>query len=172
MPTDVGRIGRGTKEGGQETVNHQIGVVDDSSELARVTDGVWLREIVRARVVKSSDGAIRVPPETVWVAILPVIRTADPSQHVDVGGKRALEGAVCGWVGSVGAGGADLKGGDSSVRAAHEAVKHKIGIDIVAGNFAQIVDALRVGATAVEAVSTGAGHVEGAVLAVCVRTNP
>jgi hypothetical protein len=80
----------------QETVNHQIGVVDETRNLPRVIDGVWLREVVRARIIKSRDRAIRVPPETVWVAILSVIRPADPSQHVDVDGKRALEGAVCG----------------------------------------------------------------------------
>jgi hypothetical protein len=133
---DVGNItNAGNRNGGfwstrlwrhQETVNHQIGVVDETRNLARVIDGGWLREAVRARIIKSRDGAIRIPPETVWVAILSVIRPADPSQHVDVGGKRALVGAVCGRVGSFGAGGANIKGCDSSVRAAHEAVKHKI----------------------------------------------
>jgi hypothetical protein len=125
----------------QETVNHQIGVVDDSSDLPRVIDGVWLREIVRARIVKSRDGAIRVPPETVRVAILSVICSADPSHDVDVGGKRALEGAVCGRIRRVGAGGANIKGRDLSVRATHEAAKHKIGI--VAGDRSEIIDGVR-----------------------------
>src|SRR5262249_47318691 len=142
----------------------ESGVEGVSRDLPRVIDANWQGEISPSWHIKPSDGSVGGAPEAVRQSVLTEVLPHDRAREIDSLGVGSFEGTVRRGGGG-GAGGRHIEGRDGARCAAHETVNHAVRVDVLPGNFAQVIDALGEGPLEGVSVRAGARNVKHHVLA-------